>query len=371
MSFSRFSHCVRIDRFVKTAYVSIPKAGCSSIQRILANSWADFNGLPPVSNPHSKRGRELLFYWDSSERPIFTEILPRIELFTVVRNPYSRLLSAWLDKVRGAKKEGLSFAKRHRLGDPAMLSFADFVDTLYKTSPDYYDHHWATQVSICNITRIPYSHVGSLENIDQTLEWISALLPTNKSSHAAYAPHGTSSSNKLTSFYDDEVASKVYSIYRDDFTSFGYSPDISCLEPIESIGDRTKRVGQSYELRENVLVDLYDQSVRISNVSELPRLFLGFASSPLATELISEHDWQYFAQLALKHSHSDLPAFLPSLLQLSSPKSKVIAASVALKTSNSHVLAKQLAESALAEAPWLQSAHVILKRVNSTLHRSA
>lgn len=337
------------------------------MQRILANSWADFNGLPPVSNPHSKRGRELLFYWDSPDRPAFTEILPRIELFTVVRNPYSRLLSAWLDKVKGAKKEGISFARRHQLGDPAMLSFAVFVDTLYKTSPDYYDHHWATQVSICNITRIPYSHIGALERIDQTFEWISALLPMSNASHAAYAPHGTSSSNKIKSFYDNEIARKVYSIYRGDFTNFGYSSDIGCLEPTESIGDRTERVGKLYELRGNALVNLYDQSIRSSNVSKLPRLFLDFASSPLASYLLSEHDWQYFAQLAMKYSSVDLPAFLPNLLQFGSPKSKVIAASAALKMSNNHTLAKQLAESALEEAPWLQSAHAIIKRANSSL----
>lgn len=364
MTFNRLSHCIRIDKFTNTGYISIPKAGCSTIQKMLANSWAAANDLPFVSNPHSKRGRELLHYWNSPDRPYLTDLFKSTSFFTAVRNPYTRLLSAWLDKIRGAKKEGVSFARQHNLGNPAELSFSNFVETLFSSNTDFFDHHWATQVSICNLGRIPFKHIGSLEAIHDTIKWIKGHIPITNSHSEIYAPHGTASINKISQYYNDSIAEKVFHIYRKDFATFKYSRDINCLDPIEGSADRTQRLWLQYDEKSNKLLDLYEQSIRHDEISNLSQLFLDLAADPQLANLIKEHDWQFFASLSLKHRSNELPAYLSTLLTFQSPKSQVIAASIALSYLNNMPLAKQLAEKALEQTPCYHRALTLLKRIH-------
>ena len=59
---------------------------------------------------------------NSPGRPPIQDLLENAT-FTVSRNPYSRVLSAWMDKVKGATKEGVAFAEKFKIADPTNISF--------------------------------------------------------------------------------------------------------------------------------------------------------------------------------------------------------------------------------------------------------
>ena len=128
MSFKRFMHCARVDKSCSLVYTSIPKAGCTTIQSILANAWAQSVGKKLIHNSHTPTAREYLIYWNSPGRPPIQDLLEKCKFFTVSRNPYSRVLSAWMDKVKGATKEGVAFAEKFKIADPTNISFEKFIE---------------------------------------------------------------------------------------------------------------------------------------------------------------------------------------------------------------------------------------------------
>jgi hypothetical protein len=231
--------------------------------------------------------------------------------------------------------------------------------------PIFYDHHWATQVSICNLDRIPYSHIGSIENIDDSLEWLAARLIPNERILNRFAPHSTDSANKIHKFYDDETTQKAYEIYREDFEFFGYSPNVDQLNTSESVSARTERLSSVYRHESLKLTSLYELLARNKSLAELPFQFLDLAHDIELEGIIIDEDWQVFAQLSLRHSPAHLPAFLTRLSNDKSPKSKVIAAQIALQLYDDVELAHELAQAALCLAPWFPRAKAILQTARS------
>lgn len=235
MSFNRFRHCARIDKSCSLVYTSIPKAGCTTIQTILANAWAQSVGKKLIRNSHTPKGQEYLIYWNSPGRPPIQDLLEKCYFFTVSRNPYSRVLSAWMDKVKGASKEGIAFAEKFKIADPTNISFEKFIDLLMQCNKETFDHHWATQSSICNFDKVPYTHIGNLESLPDSINWINEHLPFPPiSEDARFASHSTGSAKKLSNYYTQSIQEKVYSLYEEDFENFGYSENINLAAPTKS-----------------------------------------------------------------------------------------------------------------------------------------
>jgi len=228
-------HCARVDKSCSLVYTSIPKAGCTTIQSILANAWAQSVGKELIHNSHTPMAREYLIYWNSPGRPPIQDLLEKCKFFTVSRNPYSRVLSAWMDKVKGAAKEGVTFARKFKIADPSNISFEKFVDLLMQCNKETFDHHWATQSSICNFDKVPYIHIGNLESLPDTINWINEHLPFPPiSEDARFASHSTGSAKKLSKYYTKSLQDKVYTLYEEDFENFGYSRDINLPAPTKS-----------------------------------------------------------------------------------------------------------------------------------------
>ena len=235
MSFKRFMHCARVDKSCSLVYTSIPKAGCTTIQSILANAWAQSVKKKLIHNSHTPKAQEYLIYWNSPGRPPIQDLLEKCNFFTVSRNPYSRVLSAWMDKVKGATKEGVTFAGKFKIADPTNISFEKFIDLLMQCNKETFDHHWATQSSICNFDKVPYTHIGNLESLPDTINWINEHLPFPPiSEDARFASHSTGSAKKLSNYYTKSLQEKVYSLYGEDFENFGYSENINLAAPTKS-----------------------------------------------------------------------------------------------------------------------------------------
>ncbi|WGL15406.1 sulfotransferase family protein [Microbulbifer bruguierae] len=139
---------------------------------------------------------------------------PGLFKFTVVRNPYSRLLSAYLDKV-------VRFSDRPGNG----ITFEQFVEKLATDRKYLYSNaHWVPQSDLLLLPAAELDFVGKVESLDRDLTEIKRRLqPGNSDQITSAGPPATGASNKLRRYYSNEALVKqVARIYRADFETFGY-----------------------------------------------------------------------------------------------------------------------------------------------------
>lgn len=134
--------------------------------------------------------------------------------FTVVRNPYTRTLSAYLDKVeRKASARGRA------------TSFADFLEQL-ETGKLFTNAHWAPQCSLMLLPIDQFDFIGKAESLGQDLAHIQyTIRPTQNSPIASSLGNATDANKKLVNYYNEELIAKVRKLYRADFDTFGYPLD--------------------------------------------------------------------------------------------------------------------------------------------------
>ena len=168
---------------------------------------------------------------------------PSIMKLTMVRDPYSRALSGYLNKVE--KRLPVSpiedgedhFIKVTRdideyrksiLGEDRYpeTSFEVFLLWL-RDSGSWFtnDEHWAPQVTLLRQPEVKFDIIGRFENIENDAPRMLAAMecdqpfPTQKD--VKFAP--TNANEKLNRYYTEGLRELVQTIYADDFATFGYS----------------------------------------------------------------------------------------------------------------------------------------------------
>lgn len=144
------------------------------------------------------------------------EQLDDVFRFAVVRNPYTRTLSAYLDKIeRRAKRKNRE------------SSFKGFLQDLAQQS--LYDNaHWAPQSSLLLLPPDRFDFFGKVENLEHDLAFIKDRVSgggMNASPSKHFKANATGAGTKLTQHYDDECKEIVCSLFRKDFELFGYSTE--------------------------------------------------------------------------------------------------------------------------------------------------
>ena len=159
------------------------------------------------------------------------EHVEREFVFTFVRNPYARALSACLDQiVRNRTPEAWGpFAVRHGLAD-APLAFGDFLRLLAATPPEQMDPHWRPQYHSIAPDLVPYDFIGTLETFGRDIQAVMERIFSGTVPIRAYAAHGTGSTERLAHYYQAEEVALVQRLYEVDFASLGYSADPARVE---------------------------------------------------------------------------------------------------------------------------------------------
>lgn len=219
-------------------YCAIPKAGCTAILHALQKAEAAALGL--VNQPakvHIRKETPLL-QWSRLDADGLREAFDtsRTYWFTVVRNPFSRVLSAYLEKICRPTWQLRNFRRMTKLDDrgaaqftPERDGFRRFLHVLETQAVQGMDAHWRPQWALCRPGAIAYHKIGYLETIDTDIAGIFGHLNA-KRSVSYFLPsvsgreHGMSASTRLDEFYDSEAAGMVQAIYSRDFEFFGYSP---------------------------------------------------------------------------------------------------------------------------------------------------
>ena len=158
-------------------------------------------------------------------------------LFTFVRHPFERLISAYKEKilkphdyVEPNEKYGVLFKKRNS------LSFPEFIDLVLKDhhSGETVNGHWDTYSKKCLHCTVPYDVIGQLETFNEDLKYIvlklglENILPIediekwqeNKSDYKT-----RNKKKEILQYFSQLTKSKfeeLWKIYRLDFEMFGY-----------------------------------------------------------------------------------------------------------------------------------------------------
>lgn len=146
--------------------------------------------------------------------------------FCIVRNPYSRLLSCYLDRILTLKtRPSKQFRKALGKND---FDFNDFVKTVCSQDSNQQNSHWRVQSDDVLFDLINYSHIGYFENLASEMEYLSfqifgKFLPQMNIKSKNHSPKKTGSDDKVYSYFDQYHADMVFERYKKDFDNFCYS----------------------------------------------------------------------------------------------------------------------------------------------------
>lgn len=188
----------------------IPKAANSSVVTNLA--------YHKLGHTIPDRDAKKLFTFPSELSKQQVAKLPTLFTFAFVRNPYTRVLSAFLDKVdRRARRKNRE------------ITFLEFLNYLEEGGL-YTNAHWAPQTSLLLLPFDNFHFFGKTEHLDNDLSYVLQKLglPVDHDNVLSALGNATGATKKLELYYDETNQEKVKTLYANDFESFGYSTQLPC-----------------------------------------------------------------------------------------------------------------------------------------------
>jgi hypothetical protein len=221
-------------------YVETPKAACTSIKQMLAtleDAPVDHDALPY----HRETRLSMLIHQRRHiGMPTLLDVAPDALdeilsgeggwfVFAVARNPYSRLVSVFENKIRlgepGYRALEACYGDGGRFDGPKK-AFAAFVrDIISVHDRRESDVHFVCQSRVLMPRLIPYSRVFHFEEIpEMTAALARHIADRGRSAQIGLPLENASAAGHWRDYYDAESARAVADVYRDDFREFGYDP---------------------------------------------------------------------------------------------------------------------------------------------------
>lgn len=226
------THISLVNRYV---YIEVPKAGCGTMKATLGGMEAARQSQAAVQrvqeNPHD-RSRATPFVKPFQLPPDLLEEALRgrkWSRFTVVREPASRLLSGYLEKIQQGLQQSepiLAALKDQGIGPelPSDISFAEFVDVVAAQESRDQDPHWRRQIDQIGFGIIDYDAVIHLEDLDASWGRIADLTGVQGLQEQFYCRNSTKAASKITDFFTPGILANVTRAYAGDYAAFHYEP---------------------------------------------------------------------------------------------------------------------------------------------------
>jgi hypothetical protein len=203
-------------------YFRIPKAANSTIIRTLYAYENNHNTDDYVSRTVKK-------HYYSRPSSLSRSELKKVEQsyfkFTFVRNPLTRLASAYLDKIVNNTRPKKCVANYLDRPLEAPISFREFCDFLKHGEGLYKDVHWYPQNKLITMPIDKLDFIGKIENLDKDMQYVIERLfhvaPENINIFN-WVPHKTNAQSKYKDLYDDYTRRLLFELYEEDFKCFGY-----------------------------------------------------------------------------------------------------------------------------------------------------
>jgi hypothetical protein len=263
-------------------YFEVPKAGCTQMKELLRV----IEKAPPLKlfTGRQRETRRDMFIHTRSNVPLPSlvdlddntqkQVLesPEFLRMAVVRNPYTRLLSAWRSKVALCEPTArdVYLQAKGRLPDihnKSLVSFGEFVEYLQtKRDLDTCEPHWRRQIDHMFFPALNFSLVVKLEQLKEGLRRFQQHLGV---SDPLTADGRNVSMPVPGAGYTAELAHRVYSLYRPDFEVLGYDRDTWARAKQSPNGQPTNSAAYTEKLldeiieRNIVISSLYDERERL------------------------------------------------------------------------------------------------------------
>ena len=223
-------------------YVGTPKVASSTIKHTLQRAEA---GAETEGDGHSRDNPYgysdfLLRIHDNTQNslrvpndwPQLQDFLCQSCLaFCFVRNPYTRILSAYIDKIRVNPARRSFFMRELGVANPdpdEIIGFVEFLKLIERQAPAEANAHWRQQRFHLVSDEIPFGFIGCFERFAADFADVcSRISPRLQGFIQTVDEHKTNAKNIMTQYYSQQKAvSLVRDIYHIDFDSFSYSDDI-------------------------------------------------------------------------------------------------------------------------------------------------
>lgn len=217
-------YLINVSKKYKYIYFETPKVGCSTIKRTLQKlEVSDISDIP--EDVHKKKLSPLSSPLDLEKN--FSEYLtgPYFK-FSFVRNPYTRILSCYLDKIIGIQKSVYLPKIGYSLTDN--VSFKAFLLAIKEQTYFEMDVHWMPQHILLAADKIPLDFIGRQENFDNDLAKVLSIITKSDSDVPGITnerPHAVGANKKLQQYLTEDTARLIQEIYANDFSLYGYHPD--------------------------------------------------------------------------------------------------------------------------------------------------
>ncbi len=220
-------YVVNVSEKFRYMYLANLKVASSSILRVLQLAEADGDvGRVPAS-PHDRAGSPIPSY-EFASTPL-NEVLESETFFkfTYVRNPYTRVLSAYLDKVLRDPEERIRLLPSLGLPANSEPTFLEFLKAIQAQRDSWRDIHWVTQSRLIQVNNINYNFIGRFESFAATFPAVLELLGIDSAymGRAGTPPNVTRASDRLREFIGPKEREAIIAIYEADFVNFRYSLD--------------------------------------------------------------------------------------------------------------------------------------------------
>jgi Sulfotransferase family len=232
---SRLHHSSFVNVAKRYMYYAVPKAACTSMKTLI-NS---VEGGPPIkilSGRMDETRRDMFIHArenvavpslvdldDAAQREVLHA--PDFLRMTIVRNPYTRVLSAW-NKVMlcqpGSEEQYLAIkGTLPAFTGKDLITLSEFVDYLATQDLRTCDAHWSYQHTHLFLDVLDFNLIGKTENMADVLQQFAQRLGRPEiAAERRNASHASSGAH-----YDPEIAKRVHELYAVDFERLGYRAD--------------------------------------------------------------------------------------------------------------------------------------------------
>ncbi|MBN2905501.1 MAG: sulfotransferase family 2 domain-containing protein [Rhodobacteraceae bacterium] len=204
-------------------YNRVPKAANSTIARMLAKHSSFCRPVPGKGDMGRMLRPQLM-----RRAHVASLATDAVFKFTIVRNPFARVLSAYRSKIELADNPVRLRRFATMLGAdpdtrPDFTTFCRFLDN----GGVWRDAHWAPQTELMLLPLDMFDHIGRVETLEADLALIERRLWGEDAVHPLErVGKRTDSGESLARYYTDEAHEIVARLHAQDFLRLGYSADL-------------------------------------------------------------------------------------------------------------------------------------------------
>jgi hypothetical protein len=224
---------VPLETFVKSIHISLrfgyiyvetPKVACTTITSLLIS--AELDRLVEFTHHGYVHLREYSPLLTPAQVGNLRDLITDgFFVFCFSRDPYARLLSAYLDKIvgRAAPAHAIALQLGRPLHKPYDISFAEFVHAVDEQPISMMDLHWRPQYHQTFHPGLKYSYYGRFDSLEADVQHVCRTIGIDYEKF--YRPerrHAADADSKLQQYYTPELRQIVARKYKVDFDYFGY-----------------------------------------------------------------------------------------------------------------------------------------------------